>query len=96
MSAELKIALWTVGCAVFVTVTGEIEVALAETEAVEAAAAVLVQICDVTTVPMLVEEAATELTPEGGGGGALEATGVLLTGGCCFFLRESCEGTEQE
>lgn len=42
-----------------------------------------------TTVPIFVEEAVTELTPEGGSEGALEATGVLLTGGCCFFLRES-------
>lgn len=48
------------GCAVFVTVTDEIEVA-AEAEA---AATVLVKLCDVTTVPMLVEEA----VPDGGGG----------------------------
>lgn len=75
------------GCAVFVTVSDEIEVALdtADTEAA-AAAAVLAKLCEVTTVPMFVEDAG-ETTD--GGGGALEDTGVLLTGGCCFFLRES-------
>lgn len=87
------------GCAVLVTdataaaTTADwIEVAMAEDAAVLLLLELLlelllalVKLCDVTTVPMLVLEAG------GGGpdGGPETAEGVLLTGGCCFFLSES-------
>lgn len=71
----------------------EIEVATAEDavllllELMTFAVLMLAKLCDVTTVPMLVLEAGGGGPPDGGA----ETEGVLLTGGCCFFLNESCK-----
>lgn len=87
------------GCAVLVTdataaaTADEIEVATAEDavlqllllELMTFAVLMLAKLCDVTTVPMLVLEAGGGGPPDGGA----ETEGVLLTGGCCFFLNES-------
>lgn len=83
------------GCAVLVTeataaaTADEIEVATAEEFTVLlllllmlVVLPMLVKLCDVTTVPMLVLEAAVEAATD-------ETEGVLLTGGVCFFLNES-------
>lgn len=88
------------GCAVLVTdataaaTADEIEVATAEDavlllelmlELLTVLLPMLVKLCDVTTVPMLVLEAGGGGPPDGGP----DTEGVLLTGGCCFFLNES-------
>lgn len=88
------------GCAVLVTdataaaTADEIEVATAEDAVLlelmlelltVLLLPMLVKLCDVTTVPMLVLEAGGGGPPDGGP----ETEGVLLTGGCCFFLNES-------